>query len=84
MSGEDPEIGFDACKTAQGRTDGGPVAAGQVGAATGAAEQRIAGEQGVAAQQANRAGCLMRNAGLKETQAGIKTDQRNINDLICR
>ena len=27
---------------------------------------------------------IMRNAGLEETQAGIKTSLRNINNLICR
>ena len=26
--------------------------------------------------------CIMRNAGLDETQAGIKTARRNINNLI--
>ena len=27
---------------------------------------------------------IMRNAGLEETQAGIKIARRNINNLICR
>ena len=27
---------------------------------------------------------IMRNAGLEETQAGIKIAERNINNLICR
>ena len=56
MAGEDPEITLQSSQPTKGASNGGPVAAGQVGTAAAALEQGVTGENRGFAQQADAAG----------------------------